>query len=128
MQHDYFVYVHEKDQYEIYILNELIRSASPHFIIDFDEAAGFFVFLNAIVDGLYPALVLVDLPDSKQVQTLVGELRRLHNLPTMPVWVLSDAANTPAYENTRLFERPRDGHGWEALSQHILQHMSDRYV
>ena len=127
MQQNYFVYVHEKDQYDFYIFQDLIRSATPYFIIDFEGAAEFFFFLSTIRTGSYPLLAVVDLYDSRQAQAFVGKLRQLEGIAHLPVWVLLNALpKTVHYDNLVFSERPQDRDGWEALAHCIAEHVSEQ--
>jgi hypothetical protein len=125
MQQDYFVYVHEKDQYDFYMFHDVIRSVTPYFIIDFEEGREFLLFLTSIRDGNYPLLAIVDLADSRQAQGLVGQLRQLPRLHGLPVWVLLNALpKIMHYDNIVFAERPQHRDGWEALAHRVAAQLS----
>jgi hypothetical protein len=63
----------------VYMFHDVIRSATPYFIIDFEEAPNIF-FSNLIRDGNYHLAAIVDLAGSAAAQGLNGQLRQLSQL------------------------------------------------
>src|SRR3954471_9060053 len=116
MQRNYFIYLHERDSYDLYIFNEVLRAVSKHFIIDFEEEEPLLAFLGAVEDGLYPHRIIIDLYDWQRVKTVIRKLRRHEQLPLLPFLVLRDRTeDLPYYQNVELFKRPKNRTAWEAL-------------
>ena len=122
MQRDYFIYLHERDYFELYIFQEVLQSVSMHFLIDLEEEGLLLTFLAGIEDGLYPKRIIIDLHDWQRVKTCIKRLRRQEQVPLLPILVLRDETeDLPYYQNIELFQRPNNRTDWEILVQKIIE-------
>lgn len=122
MERGYFLYLHDREHYDLYYFNDALRSVSKQFLIDFEDEEPLFTFLREVKDGLYPHRIIVDLYDWQQVKDFISKLRAHEGLPLLPVLVLRNRTEAvPAYQNIELFRRPKNGADWEALVQKIIQ-------
>lgn len=122
MERRYFIYLHEREHYDLYYFNDVLRSVSKQFLIDFEDEEPLFTFLKEVKDGFYPHRIIVDLYDWQQVKDFITKLHEQEGLPLLPVLVLRDRReDVPAYQNVELFRRPKNSADWEALVRKIIQ-------
>jgi hypothetical protein len=121
MQGKYFVYIHENDRYDLHLFNDVLRSLSTYFLIDFDAAADFFLFLDTIPDNHFPSYIIIDLYDFEQVHLLVDEICRLKLLPVLNILILWETTVLPFPNKSIQFaSRPQNRNGWEELTHQII--------
>src|SRR5215213_99285 len=122
MERRYFIYLHERDSYDLHHFNEILRSVSKHFVIDFDEEEPLFIFLNTVENGLYPHYSIVDLYEAQQVRAFITKLHSRKQLSPIPLLVLRDRGeDLPTYKNVEVFRRPRNSITWRALVHKLLE-------
>ena len=122
MHRKYFIYVHERDCYDLYLFSEKVQALCNYFIIQFENLMEVPPFLSRIPDNNYPAFIIIDLRNTTQVPTLISELQQIDFMPTLPVLVLWEAEKPGmSHKNTRLYERPQNNEGWEHLANYVVQ-------
>ena len=122
MERRYFIYLHERDSYNLHHFNEILRSESKHFVIDFDDEELLFIFLNTVENGLYPNYIIVDLYETQRVKDFITKLYFRKRLSAIPLLVLRDRSeDLPTYKNVEVFRRPRNSVTWRALVLKLLE-------
>jgi hypothetical protein len=121
MERRYFIYLHESNEYDLYYFNDVLRSASKHFLIDFEEEESLFTFLKEVKDGFYPHRIIVDFYDWQRVKDFITKLRGQQELSFLHVVVLrTRSEDVNVYQDVELFRRPKNSAGWEALVLKLL--------
>lgn len=122
MHRNYFIYVHEKDCYDLYLFSEMVQTISHHFVIAFEDPVDVLPFLSSIQDNSYPVFIIVDWHDHAQVQTFFNELQQVTAVSALPVLVLWEIEKPALHNHIRLYERPQNREGWEHLANYIMQY------
>jgi hypothetical protein len=118
----YFLYLHERDFYDLQHFKELLHAESKYFLIDYTDQEPLFSFLRTVEDGWYPYYIIVDLYEGDQVRAFIAKLHSMKGLPVIPVLVLRDRSeDLPTYKNVEVFRRPRNHVIWKALVQKLMQ-------
>lgn len=116
MKRRYFIYLHESNHYDLYYFNDVLRSASKAFLIDFDEEEPLLTFLKEVKDGYYPHRIIIDFYDGQRLKDFITRLRAQQGIPLLPLLVLRDRMeDVPAHQDVELLRRPKNSAGWEAL-------------
>jgi hypothetical protein len=122
MERRYFIYLHERDAYDLHLFNEMLHSVSKHFVIDFDEEETLLTFLSTVEKDAFPHYIIVDLYEAQQVKAFITKLQSGKQFPDIPVLVLRDRGeDLPTYKKVEVFRRPRNSITWRALVQKLLE-------